>query len=113
MGRKSKDKGYRFERWLVNFLQGHGFAAERMPLSGALGGRYGGDVSSPVLGDDWRLEAKCRASGFAQLYDWLGTENHALVVRADRREPLIVMPLRRAMDVLKRAEDYRTRRGLA
>jgi Holliday junction resolvase len=63
-GRASRDKGNRGERALVRFLQGHGFAAERIPLSGSMRGRFGGDVSLPLLGVDRRLEVKCRADEF-------------------------------------------------
>src|SRR4051812_19739032 len=42
-GRRSRDKGARVERAIVNALQTGGFAAERVPLSGAAGGRYSGD----------------------------------------------------------------------
>jgi hypothetical protein len=41
-----------------------GFAAERMPLSGAAGGRFGADLSVPLLGADRRVEVKCRGNGF-------------------------------------------------
>jgi Holliday junction resolvase len=106
-GRRSRDKGARGEREVVRILQDCGFSAERVPLSGAAGGRYVGDVSVPVLGDDWIVEVKVRATGFAQLYKWLG-KHQALVVRSDRHEPLVVLPLRRAIEVLKLAERSRT-----
>ena len=106
-GRHSRNKGAREERFLVRLLQEQGFAAERVPLSGAAGGRFSGDVSVPVLGDDWTIESKVRANGFRELYGWLA-DNHALVVRADRREPLVVLPLRRTLTVLVIAEKYRT-----
>ena len=105
-GRRSRDKGARHERRLVALLQDHGLAAERVPLSGAAGGRYSGDISVPVLGDDWTIEAKVRATGFRQIYGWLGG-NQALVVQSDRREPLVVLPLRRALEILERAERLR------
>lgn len=68
MGKRSRDKGARGERMLVHLLQERGYAAERVPLSGAAGGSYSGDLSVPVLGIDRRIEAKWRAGGFAQLY---------------------------------------------
>jgi Holliday junction resolvase len=46
-GRASRDKGNRTERAIVRLLQERGFAAERVPLSGAARGRFGGDVSVP------------------------------------------------------------------
>jgi len=102
-GRASRDKGNRGERAVVRFLQGRGFAAERVPLSGAARGRFGGDVSIPLLGTDRRIEVKCRNNGFRQLYDWL--EGHDfLIVRADRCEPLVVIPLKLAAEIAMVAE---------
>jgi hypothetical protein len=43
-----------------------------VPLSGAARGRFGGDVSVPLLGRDRRIEVKTRSKGFRRLYDWLG-----------------------------------------
>lgn len=96
MGKFSRDKGNRVEREIVRRLQDHyGLAAERVPLSGASGGRFAADLSIPVNGQDLRLEVKARANGFAQIYDWLGA-NDALVIKADRKPALIVMSLERA-----------------
>ena len=49
MGKASRDKGSREERALVRYLQGRGRAAERVPLSGAAGGRFSADLSIPVI----------------------------------------------------------------
>ena len=38
-GRRSRSKGVRTERGIVNALQANGIAAVRVPLSGAVGGR--------------------------------------------------------------------------
>src|SRR5262245_29699096 len=48
-GPASRDKGNRAERAIVRLLQERGFAAERVPLSGAARGRFNGDVSIPLL----------------------------------------------------------------
>lgn len=105
-GRRSRDKGARTERHLVNYLQGEGFAAERVPLSGASGGRFKGDVSVPIIGADRRLEVKCRADGFREFYKWL--DGHfAVVSKADRQEPLVTLRLRDAVEILKHAEGQR------
>jgi hypothetical protein len=74
----------------VRLLQQHGFAAERVPLSGAARGRFSGDVSVPLLGVDRRVEVKCRTKGFRELYKWLQGVDF-LIMRADRTEPLIVL----------------------
>ena len=105
-GRRSRSKGLRGERAIVHMLQERGRAAERVPLSGAAGGRYTGDISVPVLGIDRLLEVKVRANGFRELYGWLA-DNYALVVRADRKRPLLVIPLEHAVDVLDVAEGRR------
>ena len=43
-GRRSRSKGARTERRIVNALQANGMAAVRVPLSGAVGGRFAGDT---------------------------------------------------------------------
>ena len=97
-GRASRQKGKRTERAVVRLLQERGFAAERVPLSGAARGRFGGDVSVPVLGVDRRIEVKCRGNGFRELYRWLNDAD-LLIVRADRCEPLVVIPLKLAAEI--------------
>jgi hypothetical protein len=101
-GRASRDKGNRAERAVVKFLQDRGFAAERVPLSGSAGGSYLGDLTVPVLGIDRIVEVKARAKGFRQLYDWL-TDRDILIVRADRSEPLVILPLKLAAEIAARA----------
>ena len=102
-GRRSRDKGNRAERALVRFLQDHGFAAERVPLSGSAGGSYFGDLSVPLLGVDRIVEVKVRGTGFRQLYDWLDRRDF-LIVRADRLKPLVVIPLALAVEIAEAAE---------
>lgn len=102
-GRRSRDKGNRVERHLAAFLQSHGFAAERVPLSGSARGRFSGDVSLPLLGRDHRAEVKARANGFRGLYAGL-TRASLLIVKADRRDPLVILPLRLAIEIAKAAE---------
>lgn len=102
-GRASRDKGNRAERALVKFLQDRGFAAERVPLSGSAGGSYVGDLTIPLLGLDRVVEVKVRGRGFGQLYDWLAGRD-MLIVRADRSEPLIVLPLKLAAEIAAKAE---------
>lgn len=102
-GRASRDKGNRTERAIVRLLQERGLAGERVPLSGAARGRFGGDISVPALGRDLRGEAKCRGNGFNRLYDWL--EGHDfLVLRADRKPLLVVVPLELAAEIVMAAE---------
>ena len=105
-GRRSRDKGARTERALVKYLHDTGWAAERVPLSGAAGGSYVGDVSITLLGVDRCAEVKCRGQGFRRLYKWL-EQRHLLIVKADRREPLVVIPLKLAAEIAAKAESSR------
>jgi Holliday junction resolvase len=102
-GKSPRQKGNRAERAVVKFLQGHGFAAERVPLSGSAGGSYLGDITVALLGADRVVEVKCRANGFRELYAWL-EHRDLLIVKADRAEPLVVLPLRLAADIAAKAE---------
>ncbi|MDR3420103.1 MAG: hypothetical protein P4L80_02485 [Xanthobacteraceae bacterium] len=102
-GRRSREKGNRTERALVRFFQDHGFAAERVPLSGGAGGSYRGDLTVPLLGVDRVVEVKARAGGFRELYRWLDGRD-LLVVKADRRSPLVIVPLALAAKIARAAE---------
>jgi Holliday junction resolvase len=102
-GRASRDKGNRAERAVVRLLQARGFAAERVPLSGSMRGRFGGDVSVPLLGVDRRVEVKVRADGFRELYRWLDGADF-LIVKCDRGEPLVVIRLKLAAEIAMIAE---------
>lgn len=77
-GRFSRNKGLRMERELVNLFLDAGISAERVPLSGAAGGSFSGDISfAAVPGKDWVGEVKARATGFARLYKLLDTNSTA------------------------------------
>lgn len=113
MGKFSRDKGARFEREIVHIFQACGIAAERVPLSGAARGKFSSDVSVPLGGADYRVEVKVRKNGFKMLYDWLyeveGNQqaNDALVIKSDREEPLLVVPLRKAAHFIELFEKMR------
>jgi hypothetical protein len=94
-GRRSRDKGNRAERHFASLLRGAGFSnAQRVPLSGSVGGRFAGDVSVALLGVDRCIDVKVRGNGFGRSYKWLEAAGaDLLIVRADRREPLVVVPL--------------------
>jgi hypothetical protein len=102
-GRASREKGNRLERAVVHLLQDAGFGAERVPLSGSVGGSYKGDISIPLLGHDLTVECKARASGFASLYDWLEGRD-ALVIKANRKDALVVLRIGLAAEIAAAAE---------
>lgn len=91
MGKPSRDKGCRSERNLVAVFKAYGIPAKRVPLSGAATG-FKGDVLIEVAGRQMQLESKVRATGFKQIYGWI-EGNDALVIKADRQESLVVVPL--------------------
>lgn len=95
MGKAQRDKGNRAERELAKLLGG-----ERVPLSGAAGGSYTGDVVA--LGLTW--EAKVRGDGFKQLYGWLEGRD-VLAVKTDRKPWLAVIPVTTLLDLLKNKND--------
>jgi hypothetical protein len=91
-------KGARAERDIVEALQANGTAAVRVPLSGATGGRFAGDVILPMMGRDLCVKVKARAHGFRTLDSWL-TGRDVLIVKADRQEPLVVVLLSLAAEI--------------
>ena len=107
-GRASKQKGNRGERHIVNLLRKAGMVANRLPLSGAVRGEHGGcDVTVMMFDRKHRLEVKHHARGFRTLYRWLANEGDPvdmLVVRCDRAEPLVVMPLQALIELAKKPQ---------
>ena len=108
-GRRSRTKGARTERGIVNALKASGIAAVRVPLSGAVGGRFAGDIMLPLMGRDLCVEVKARADGFRELYSWLN-QRDVLIVKADRQEPLVVVRLSLAAEIAKAGSRAMSRR---
>lgn len=90
MGRMQKRKGYRVERDIAVALTEAGVPTQRVPLSGAVGGGFAGDLRV----GSYHAEVKARGNGggFATIERWLGG-NHLLFLKRDRAEPLVVMPM--------------------
>jgi hypothetical protein len=98
-GRASRRKGLDAERVLVRFLQQRGLNATKTSRAG-----YSGtDLAVDLLGIERRVEVKVRARAFNQLYSWLANSD-LLIIRADRREPLVVLPLWLASEIASVAE---------
>lgn len=95
MGRSQRDKGARAEREFAKLIGG-----ERVPLSGAAGGSYRGDV----IGLGLRWECKVRGDGFKQLYNWIEGKD-ALAIRADRKEWLVILPLDKFREIYQSAKE--------
>jgi hypothetical protein len=99
-GRRSRSKGVRTERGIVTLLKASGLVAERVPLSGAVGGRFSGDIVLPLIGRNLCVEVKCRGQGFRELYSWLNGRD-VLIVKADRQEPLVILRTSLAVEIAR------------
>lgn len=97
-GRAPRQKGDRLERAIVATLKAHGIDADRVPLSGSAAG-YPGDVRAVIGGQELTLECKSRKD-FATLYGWL-QDRDGLVLKADRKEPLLVLRLDTALELIE------------
>jgi hypothetical protein len=50
------------------------------------------------MGQDLRVEVKCRGQGFRELYAWLAGRD-VLIIKADRQEPLVVLRMSLAAEI--------------
>ena len=98
MSSKSKRKGSGYELEVVKAHLGLGVNAFKQPLSGALGGKYAGDVQiAGMLG-----ECKRRKKGYTSLYKALEQVGGSdmLFVRDDGQETLVVLPWQTCVQVI-------------
>lgn len=101
-GRAPRQKGDRLERAVVKLFQDAGLEAKRVPLSGSAKG-YPGDVCVKIADHELTLECKSRKD-FATLYGWLENRD-ALILKADRKEPLRVVKLANALSYRRGGDD--------
>ncbi len=89
MTNRQKHKGNRVENQMVKLLLDADIPAQRVPLSGQVGGLFSGDIR---IAENYTAEVKARKNGegFATIQRWLG-ENDFLFLKQDRRSPLVVM----------------------
>ena len=102
-GLKSKRKGYNFENSLRIVLDAIG-ACRRMPLSGALGGEFSGDLRWLFNNVMWKCQCKIKANGYKEDYKQL-EEHDILFKRADRKPTLVVMTFDKFSSIIQ-AEHY-------
>jgi hypothetical protein len=98
-GKRARQRGAGEERTIKRRLQDEGFAAEKVSAMY----KAGPDLLVPLLGVDRAVEVKLRKNDFARLYAWL-VDRDFLIVRADRKERLVVIPFKLAVEIAKRAE---------
>lgn len=104
-GRASKRKGYRGENELVHEFEKMGIQAKRQPLSGALKGSLGGDITIQIGDEKLRVESKLRADGFKEDYKYIEQDNADLVIKkADRKQRLVTMTWERFLWLLNKRE---------
>jgi len=105
-GARHRRKGNRCERELVQLHRDIGIHAERYPLSGASRFRNSGhDLDIYANGRDQaplvaEVKARKNGAGFTQLEAWLG-EYDLLFLRRNHAEPLVVMPWRVWVSLLR------------
>ena len=98
---KAKDKGRRAENMVVKVLTDAGIPAERVPLSGSLGGKYSSDV---VIGSVdhpvYRIECKNRESIADYMWTYLEPVDF-LVLKKNHKPALVVMEMDQFIDLLR------------
>ncbi len=89
MPNRQKHKGNRVENQMVKLLLDADIPAQRVPLSGQVGGLFSGDIR---IAESYTAEVKARKNGegFATIQKWLG-ENEFLFLKQDRKPPFVVM----------------------
>ncbi len=94
-GKAAKRKGSRVELDIVKMLKGYIKNIRKTPLSGALDySEYKGDLVGEIDDRKVKFEVKARKDGFKFLYNNLEKDNvNYLVVKADRRAPLVIMSI--------------------
>jgi Holliday junction resolvase len=106
-GARHRRKGDRVERELVDRHRAIDVHAERYPLSGASRFRGSGhDVDIYAFGRDQaplvaEVKARANGAGFTTLERWLA-EFDLLFLRRNGADPLLVMPWRVWVELLKR-----------
>jgi hypothetical protein len=90
-GRSAIWKGVRIEREVVQLLCELGLPCARVPFSGGIGGAYYGDIDLELCGRIAKI-LKARRE-FRTLHRWLNGVD-LLFLKADRCNPLVVMPIR-------------------
>lgn len=101
MGRMSRDKGATFEREIVTRARDFGLSAQRVPLSGATSYAKGDIEIIPSFADNpWTFECKRRRELPRWLLEALG-DNAGLILRADRRDAVAIIPLKTLFELLR------------
>ena len=100
-GKHSRNKGAAYEREIVNQLKEHGIEAERVPLSGAMKGNYGGDIKlGPVLG--YIGECKRSKKSLSRIYKALDQDNaDFLFARDDQKDTVVIVRMETLLSLFR------------
>lgn len=104
---KQKQKGTRVENLVRDKLLEIGLSAERVPLSGALGGKYDGDIVIPSIEHpEFVTEVKARKnnSGFAVIQNWM-KDKDMLFIKQNNKEFIVVLPWKIYEKLIKKYYD--------
>lgn len=93
MGKSQRDKGARIERKIVAYLEDRGIAAERVPLSGAMGGSFAGDILLKDHNQVLEVKGRNKDGVFWRTAEKFLADNYGLVLIEDRQEPLVMLRL--------------------
>ena len=101
-GLKSKRKGFRYENAQRIACNAFG-PCSRMPLSGALGGEWSGDLKWLV--NNIQLKCQCKIKAGAYKTDYAELADHdVLFKRADHKPTLVVMEFAKFCQLIEPSE---------
>ena len=101
-GMKSKRKGYNYENAQRIACDAYG-PCSRMPLSGALGGEWSGDLKWLINNIPLKCQCKIKANGYKTDYAELA-DHDVLFKRADHKPTLVVMEFAKFCQLIEKSE---------
>lgn len=104
MANCSKAKGSGYELEVVRQLTTFGLRSARVGHQAGMPGGTAHDIVAEIRGRNLRLECKRRADAWRELYVWL-EQADILVMRSDRKQSLVAMPLALFLDLVGQADN--------
>jgi Holliday junction resolvase len=103
MSHPNKRRGTEFENTIVRKLAEKGIPAERVPLSGSIGGKYSDDIDLfPETEHKYKAECKKRKNGegFKVIENWIG-DLTTLFIGRNRKPPMVVLTWAHYVELLE------------
>ena len=108
MAHPNKIRGNALEREIVNQSKEEGLSAKRAYASDGRSLGYSEVVDCVV--EDWTIQAKRRKKIAQWLYpEYHGDDVDAVVTRMDRKDALIIMPLKKWIKMMKEIKDGKSK----